>query len=288
MSILINHINVNNVLKNELTDSEGIIFERHNTSLKINDAISEFNSHPISATDDLVSGISLRLPNRELTLEEKSILVREIKDFIETLSNLTLLPNIMEVLMLFMEASKDGNTALAAFSSKFSLITRDLASNVSDSIRKQGTAGMVGSIVVGATTLATSTIAARTATKGIGNEMAAAKAEMTAAKTGMPDVESVELKASAKRFEANSRWVDATGKSLSSMGSGITENQKSTAEATRKMEEHNSGIAQSIRENTTQEAEKVKELKEFLLKVVQVALDDMKQARDAAAMGCKI
>lgn len=281
MSFLINHVNIGSVSKNEPSDSKGILLKNNNALLEINSAISEFNSHLKNAANDLVSGISLRSPNHDLTLEEKTILVREIKDFIETLSNFTLFPNIMEVLMLFMEASKDGNTALAAFSSKFSLITRDLASNVSDSIRKQGTASLVGAIVGGGTTLASSTIAAGTAAKGIGNEMAAAKA-------GIPDAQSVALKVSSKAFEASSRLIDATGRSLSNVTLGMTDNLKSTAEATRKMEEHNSGVSQSIRDNTTQEADKVKELKEFLLKVVQVVLDDMKQARDAAAMGCKI
>ncbi|MFV8808552.1 hypothetical protein ACNSPD_00405, partial [Yersinia enterocolitica] len=59
-------------------------------------------------------------------------------------------------------------------------------------------------------------------------------------------------------------------------------------ESQQKMEEHNASVTQSIKENTNQETEKVKELKEFLLRLIQAMDEDIKQARDAAIMGCKI
>lgn len=274
----INNKNTTNGSTQGLTNSENIRGKKNIASLPLCEAAAGNNIPLKSATNGLVAGVALRSPTHGRSVEETVKLKAELSRIIDNLENLS--PAFLEILLICMKAVKDGNIGLAKFSSDFSLISRALVSSVADSIRKQGMTQMTGAIVGGVTSFAAGAIGTGASFKGIGNQVSAANATNELTKAA--------LNVSAQKNISRSYLIQATGQSLSSVAQGVSANYTHIAAAEQKIGEQNSSIAQSIKENTGQETEKVKELKEFLLRLIQGMADDVNASRDAGIMGCKI
>nr|WP_241391672.1 IpaC/SipC family type III secretion system effector [Yersinia frederiksenii]ULG19776.1 hypothetical protein 49p1_00058 [Yersinia frederiksenii] len=276
MSMVIN--NTINISKKNVLDSENINNKSDINLRSLSESTSGSNFHLKNVTGNLAAGITLRSPSQTLSVDETAKLVTDMRGILDNLSKLS--PAILEILATLMQAFKDSNTAFASLSSDLTLIVRDLTSNVSDSIKKQGESQMIGAIGGAAASFSTATIGTIFSFKGLGKQVTAANTADMAIKNS--------LNMNAQKLISGGQLLQNFGNISSSIAQGVTANRSCIAVAEQKTEEQNASVTQSIKENTTQEKEKVKEFKEFLLRLVQVMVDDIKQARDAAAMGCKI
>ncbi|HDL6960570.1 TPA: hypothetical protein PXM37_004212 [Yersinia enterocolitica] len=268
MNLIINTNSIVNNIRNEES------YDKENNNPRSIDIITA----SVEGFQRGITSTELRLPTFELSPGKIGSLKASVENILDNLDNLT--PDVMEMLRALMEAFNEGNTALASFNSKFAIISRNLMRSVADSIEKQGMVQMTGAIAGGATSFATSTLAASASSRGIGKQVGAASASDEAKRSSMT--------VDAQRLMSKSHLLHATGASLSGVTQGVTTNFSHIAAAEQKMEEQSANVAVSVKENASQEVDKIKDLKEFILNIIRGIVDAEQQARDAAAMGCRI
>ncbi|HDL6964067.1 TPA: hypothetical protein PXM28_003425 [Yersinia enterocolitica] len=269
------------VLTKASTESEKIHAKYKPDTLSMADAGLTSLTHLSNISNGLIASIPLRSPTKELSEDNKAKMKEEMMHILDNINKLS--PAIMTMLVKIIEAFNESNTATGKYLSCLTLLSRDLIVNTSDSVKEQGKKQMISSIVGGAASAIGSTIATMTSFKGINKQ-----SEAAAIKDPGAAVPKEALLTSAQKFMSASQVSHVAGAAAKGLIEGTTANAIHIDMSEQKMSEQEASVTQSLKDTASQETEKVKELKEFLLRLVQTIVDDTKQARDVAAMGCKI